>query len=215
MSARNGLAANVVPPGGFHYQQVLRDGTTHRIEGSNWEELERLVLGFRLEQISVVDPNRADPASVARDIHDYVCANYPNSCLDRWTQSGVQGVLHGPIPAEDTTFQIFRPLITRIAEWIGDLGNNSKGFVTPAEADARANTCSTCKQNVHWETACGQCVREIRLNTTRILGARKTRHDDKLGGCRKVGWLNKIAVWVDSDKSDDHTLPDCCWHKSK
>jgi len=221
MSVHNGLAANVVPPNGFHFIQQLKNGKTHKIEGANsWAELEHQVLRFRLEQISLVDPERADPDHVAQDIRDYVCANFPTSCVDRSFQVVGSSTL-GQSYAQDTggdpsdnTFRKFIPLIQRIAEWLGNLGQEPKPFTTPAEADKRANTCTTCAYNVRWETTCGPCVQNVKMETVRILGTRKTRHDDNLRGCRRIGWYNRIAVWLDTDKMADQSLPDKCWHKA-
>jgi hypothetical protein len=216
----NGLAANVVPPGSFHYIQPLNNGKTHKIEGAaSWQELEHQVLRFRLEQISLVDPERADPDHVAQDIHDYVCQRFPTSCVDRsFNLLRVEShdvSLSDPVgDPSDTTFRRFIPLIQRIAEWLGQLGQEPKPFTTPAEADKRANTCTTCAYNVRWETTCGPCVQNVKMETVRILGTRKTRHDDNLRGCRRIGWYNRIAVWLDTDKIADQSLPDKCWHKA-
>jgi hypothetical protein len=219
MSVHNGLAANVVPPNGFHYVQPLKDGKTHKIEGaSSWQELEHQVLRFRLEQISLVDPERADPDHVAHDIHDYVCSHFPTSCVDGGFRVGVlYGVSDDQAATNDgadQTFRRFVPLIQRIAEWLGQLGQEPKPFTTPAEADKRSNTCTTCAYNVRWETTCGPCVQNVKMETVRILGTRKTRHDDNLRGCRRIGWYNRIAVWLDTDKIADQSLPDKCWHKA-
>jgi hypothetical protein len=227
MSVHNGLAANVVPPNGFHFIQQLNNGKTHKIEGAaSWQELEHQVLRFRLEQITLVAPERADPEHVAEDIHDYICRNYPTSCVDRRTFADINhhyGVQpEGELGAEheyrsdgEQTFRKFIPLIQRIAEWLGQLGQEPKPFTTPAEADKRANTCTTCAYNVRWETTCGPCVQNVKMETVRILGTRKTRHDDNLRGCRRIGWYNRIAVWLDTDKIADQSLPDKCWHKSQ
>jgi hypothetical protein len=226
MSVHNGLAANVVPPNGFHFIQILKDGKTHKIEGAaSWQELENQVLRFRLEQISLVAPERADPEHVAEDIHDYICRNYPTSCVDKRAFADLNrphgtgaGFTNGSTGGEhesagDQTFRKFIPLIQRIAEWLGQLGQEPKPFTTPAEADRRAAICMTCPQNLRFETSCGPCNQNVRMETIRILGTRKTRHDQNLLGCRAIGWTNRIAVWLDTDKIESQSLPDKCWCK--
>jgi hypothetical protein len=215
MSAHFGLATNVVPPGNFHFIQRLNDGKDHRLEASSWPELENTVLRFRLEQIALVDGNRANPACVRFDIHEFVCANYPSSCLDRWTHPvdiRHQGP-HQPVTQDPVTFQKFTPLIARISEWIARLGGGA--FVAPSQSDKRAAICAKCPQNIRYETSCGPCNQEIRNNITRILGTRKTRFDVGLMGCRKMGWLNRIAVWLEHEPLDDDNLPNQCWAKKK
>jgi hypothetical protein len=207
----NGLASTVVPPHGFHYQQPLRDGTNFKIEAfSGWPELAKNVLRFRLEQISIVDPNRANEIAVAEDIHNYVCANFPGSCLS----GGYRPTTAAPTAVSDgSSFQQFVPLIQRIGEWIGFLGDTGISFVPINESDRRAAICAKCRQNVRWEVSCGPCVTELNTNTTRILGSRKTRYDEELKGCRLMGWSNRIAVWLDLEKIDKAALPAHCWMK--
>jgi len=222
MSVHNGLAANVVPPHGFHYIQPLKDGKTHKIEGAaSWQELEHQVLRFRLEQISLVDPERADPDHVAQDIREYVCANFPTSCVDRSFSVGIRQAVDGNVYAsavdgdpQDTSFRRFIPLIQRIAEWLGQLGQEPKPFTTPAEADKRAHICTQCPQNIRFETSCQPCNQNVRMETVRILGTRKTRHDQNLMGCRMLGHANRIAVWLDADRIENQSLPANCWRKA-
>jgi hypothetical protein len=209
-TAWNGLATTVVPPGGFHYKQPLKDGRLFIIEAfEGWPELAKNVLRFRLEQISIIDASRANPDAVDEDIRDYVCKNYPGSCLGGWVPA-----VAAPVAVSDgSSFKTFAPLIQRISEWIGRLGNEGFGFVPIQEADRRAAICAQCRLNIRWEVGCGPCVAELTQNTTRILAARKTRHDEKLKGCRKFGWSNRIACWLDVEKSTDQTLPAHCWNK--
>lgn len=207
----NGLATTVVPPGGFHYKQPLKDGRLFTIEAfEGWKELATNVLRFRLEQIAIIDANRANPDSVVDDIKEYVCKNFPGSCLSGWQPA----VPAATAQSDGTSFKTFTPLIQRISEWIGNLGDTGFGFVPIQEADRRAAICAECKRfNIRYETGCGPCVQELTQNTTRILGARKTRHDQKLMGCRAFGWYNRIAVWLDVEKSNDQSLPSACWNK--
>lgn len=206
----NGLVSAVVPPGGWHYMQVLKDGRLFKIEAfEGWPELARHVLRFRLEQISIIDATRANPDAVEEDIKEYVCKNYPGSCLGGWQPATADA----SAVSDGTSFKTFAPMIQRIAEWIGRLGDEGFGFVPIQEADRRAAICAECRQNVRYETGCGPCVQELKQNTMRILAARKTRYDAKLMGCRKFGWFNRIACWLEVEKSDDETLPAHCWNK--
>jgi hypothetical protein len=227
MSVHNGLAANVVPPNGFHFIQQLKNGKTHKIEGAaSWQELEHQVLRFRLEQITLVAPERADPEHVAEDIHDYICRNYPTSCVDRRAFADLSRGEGMPEPGSELggyisaggdgeqTFRKFIPLIQRIAEWLGQLGQEPKPFTTPAEADKRAHICTQCPQNIRFETSCQPCNQNVRMETVRILGTRKTRHDQNLMGCRLLGHANRIAVWLDADKIENQALPQTCWRKA-
>ena len=65
MSVRNGIAMSDASRR-LHILHPLKDGKQHKIEAQSYEELERTVLRFRLEQIVLVDATRADPESVAK-----------------------------------------------------------------------------------------------------------------------------------------------------
>lgn len=222
MSVKNGIVTAMVMPNGWHYLQPLKDGKTHKIEADSYDQLEKTVLRFRLEQIVLVAAERADPEHVSEDIKQYICANFPTSCVDR--RIGFEAEVHverGPDQADGTafgeqTFRMHMPLLQRIAEWFGTLSLNPPSFVTPSVADKRANICAHCPENRRWQTTCGPCVQQIRVNSVHLLGHRATRYDSQLAGCKCFGHLNQAAVWLQLDPQAEsgQNVPNLCWHRS-
>ena len=211
MSVKNSIVTAMVMPGGWHYYNPLKDGKQHKIEAQSYEELERTVLRFRLEQIVLVDATRADPESVAEDIKAYICTHFPNSCVDR--AAGHPSDLPA-INGDEQTFRQFIPLISRIAEWFGNLSITPRAFVAPATADKRAGICASCPRNIRFETTCGPCNQQIRTNTIHLLGHRTTRFDSQLLGCRELGHSNRAAVWLDLEPVSSENLPHPCWMRT-
>lgn len=212
----------MVLPGGWHFQQQLKDGKTHKIEADSYDQLEKTVLRFRLEQIVLVDAARADPEHVAEDIKGYICSNFPNSCVDRSggmpAAVSVDAASGSVVDSQfsDQTFRMHMPLIQRIAEWFGTLSVNPPSFTTPAVADKRANICAHCPENRRWQTTCGPCVQQIRVNSVHLLGHRATRYDSQLAGCKCFGHLNQAAVWLQLDPGGEsgQNVPLACWHRT-
>lgn len=216
-SVVNGIAVNVILPGGWVYPQTLLNGRKQHIEGDSYEDLESRVLSFRLQHLDVVDPESASTESVQHDIREHICIHFPSQCVGGRIGSG-----EVKQRAEDGTTSIsppssaqpFEALITRVNAWFAQVQELESGFVDANTAHKRAGICDHCPNNVRYETACGPCNSAIRQKAMICLGSRKTTHDANLKGCRVFGHLNRAAVWMDNvPRQARSKIPSPCWNQ--
>lgn len=205
MPYTHGVQTGMTLPGGWVYPQAIREAKEPvPITGQGYDDLVSKMLSFRLRSLDLVEPASATPSRVAEDLRAYVCEKFPQHCAE--PQGAFQGA-PAPVPPSD-----FKPLITRIGEWLTSVSGRFAGFVDPSQADERAKVCADCRFNIRWETSCGPCVSQVRHYALVIKGNRKTTVDDDLQGCRAYGHHNPVAVWLkDVAETPLITPPERCW----
>lgn len=221
MSVKNGLAILMVPSGGWSYHQPLSDGKTQVLEESGYDELEKLVLTWRLQHLSFIDPISANLEQVRTDIRLHICKASPQNCLDR---SGTAG-FEIRQPLGNRTDHV--PTIHRLNAWFALTQRaNRIEYAAAGIAESRAKACADCAQNVEWrDKMCAPCNAAIAHQSLHLRGS---RHLDEaltknLGACRLYGHLNEAAVWLEDGPQLDKNSrpngtegttqqkPECCW----
>jgi hypothetical protein len=205
MSVEYGIVTSVVPPGGWHYQQVLSSGQTVRILGFSFEQLISNLIDFRRRHSDLCGgAARAEVVNVRADIKDYYCKNFRQNCADAASsptvQSGGIGVTNYVSP------------INKAADWLATVGNMRIERVDAALAAQRAQVCAQCSQNVGWRTSCGPCNDNIFIRTQNAKGSLATPFDRNLGVCRVFGHMNEVAVYLtDTHSTPQQQPPSHCW----
>lgn len=204
MSVEYGIITSVVPPGSWHYLQVLSSGQTVKIIGHSFEQLLSNMLDFRLRHIDLCGAEKANIESVRADLKAYFCAHFRQNCADSRSAPSIQTGGIGIVNYQ-------RP-IDRSAAWLGQIGNMSIERVDAALAASRAQVCASCPQNVRWETPCGPCNDNVLVRVQNAKGSLQTPYDRHLFMCRVYGHINEVAVWL----TDTHSIkqsqpPAICW----
>jgi hypothetical protein len=194
----------VVPPGNWHYPQVLSSGQTHKVTGFSFEELLSNMLEFRTRHIDLCGGNQnATIEAVRRDLKAYLCKNYPQNCADA-RSAPVQGL-------GISVSNYVRP-IDKAANWLAKRAHARVDLVDAGLASRRAQTCVQCVQNVGWQTSCAPCNDNVAVRTQQLKGNQRTQFDQSLKMCRIWGWMNEVAVWMtDQQAVSDQQPPPHCW----
>lgn len=204
MSVEFGIITSVVPPGSWHFPQLLSTGQSVRITGDSFELLLENMLDFRRRHSDLCGgAERATIEMVRSDLKDYFCKHFRQNCGDAasapTTQIGI-GVTNYVTP------------INKAADWLAAVGGVRPDYVDAALAAQRAQICATCPQNVHWQTPCGPCNQNIAVRTLNAKGSLQTPYDRNLGVCRIYGHMNEVAVWMqDTYSHAEQPAPSVCW----
>jgi hypothetical protein len=206
MAVEYGIITSVVPPGSWHYPQVLSSGQTVKITGHSFEQLLTEMLDFRTRHIELCGGGqKATIESVRADLKTYFCAHFRQNCADSPTSPNITARVGIGI----TNYQ--RP-IDRAADWLARIGHISIPRVDPALAAHRAHICAQCPQNVRWATPCGPCNENVSVRTQNAKGSVHTPYDRNLFSCRIYGHVNEVAVWLtDTHSVSEQQPPAICW----
>jgi len=200
------LSSSVVPPGGFIYDQPLADGSKMRITGASYDNICELILKFRLAHLNLLVPGaQATQEAVAGDYNQAICSVYPWLCKP----------LDAPVPAPSAGqgAATFVPLFSRMLENLNQLKQAGQiPYVDQITAQARANICMHCPQNVQWETNCGNCNQNLTALSYQIRQGRRLGCDSALRGCRAYGTALSVSVWLGDPGGDGrYQPPSICW----
>jgi hypothetical protein len=205
MSVEFGIITSVVPPGNWHYPQVLSSGQTVKIIGFSFEQLQSNLQEFRRRHSDLCGGAANAELSVIRaDIKDYFCRNFRQNCADASStpniQSGGIGVTNYVTP------------INKAADWLAHVANDRLEYVDSALAAQRAQVCAQCAQNVRWQTPCQPCNQNVLVRIQQAKGSLSTPYDRNLMVCRSYGHMNEVAVWLKDTKSQPQSQPPAhCW----
>jgi hypothetical protein len=203
VSVEFGIVTSVVPPGGWHFPQVLSSGQTVKLTGFSFEQLLAEMLDFRMRHVDLCGAESARIESVRADLKSYLCAHFRQNCADSRQPPLIQ------VPPVASGY--IRP-IDRAATWLGVIGNQSIERVDPALAAQRAQICAQCRQNVHWQTGCQPCNENVLVRIQNAKGSVHTPYDKSLFTCRVYGWANEVAVWLtDQHGNPKESPPPHCW----
>jgi hypothetical protein len=195
MSVKNGLAVMMIPAGGWRYEQPLSSGKTQILEENGYDELERLVLEWRLQHLSFIEPASANMEQVRTDIRLHICRVSPQNCLDKSGTAGFE--IRQPLGNRSEHV----PTIHRLNAWFALTQRANRIEYAPAGiAEARGKTCAECSQNVDWrDKMCAPCNAAISHQSLHLRGSRSLPEVivHKLGACRLYGHLNEAAVWLE------------------
>jgi hypothetical protein len=209
LSVAFGIITSVVPPGSWHYPQLLSSGQTVRIASHSLEQLLAEMLEFRRRHLELCGgAAKATIEACRADLKDYICQHFRQNCAD----SPAGPVVTARVGIGITNYQ--RP-IDRAADWLAKITAVSISKVDAALASHRAHICATCPQNVHWETGCAPCNDNVLVRTQNAKGSAHTPYDRSLFACRIHGWVNEVAVWLERPQSQaaaEQKAPPICWH---
>jgi len=206
MSVEFGIITSVVPPGSWHYPQLLSSGQTVRLAGHSFEHLLEQMLDFRRRHLDLCGAANATIERVRADLKEYLCSHFPQNCAD---SPG------SPSVTSRTGISVvnYQKPIDRASDWLGKLGALPISRVDAALAASRAQICATCPQNVRWQTSCAPCNDNVNIRIQNAKGSAYTPYDKSLGMCRIFGTANEVAVWLsDTHSSSDQKPPAVCWH---
>lgn len=206
MAVEFGIITSVMPPGGWHYPQLLSSGQSVRITSHSFEQLLSDMLDFRSRHLELCNgAAKATPESVRADLKSYLCANFRQNCADSPSSSAITARVGIGI----TNYQ--RP-IDRGADWLAKIGHLQTTKIDPALAGHRAQICAQCAQNVRWVSGCGPCNDNVEVRIQNAKGSFYTPYDRNLGLCRIYGHMNTVAVWLaDTHSENDQKPPPICW----
>jgi hypothetical protein len=208
VSVEYGIITSVVPPGSWHYPQVLSSGQTVKITGHSFEQLLESMMDFRRRHIDLCGAESATIESVRQDLKDYFCKHFRQNCADSRSAPAIQT---GGIGI--TNYQ--RP-IDRAGDWLGRIGNMAVERVDAALASQRAHICAQCPQNVRWATPCAPCNDNVLVRVQNAKGSVHTPYDRHLFMCRIFGHVNEVAVWLTDTHSEQQSQPPpVCWKAQK
>lgn len=205
MSVEYGIITSVVPPGGWHYPQVLSSGQTVKIIGFSFEQLQTNLGEFRRRHSELCGgAQSAETDRIRADIKNYFCRNFRQNCADAASapavQSGGIGVRNYVTP------------INKAADWLAALASDRVEHVDAALAAERAQVCAQCSFNVRWQTPCGPCNDNVSVRTQNAKGSLSTPYDRNLMVCRIYGHMNEVAIWLKDTKSQPQSQPPAhCW----
>ncbi len=198
-----GLKTGVMPVGGWYYIQTNRDGGTQRLPykgcAGTGQALVSLVKDYRIQA-------HIDLGDAEGDVAEFIKRNSPmNDRFPNKTPKKAKGNIQG-----------FRPLIERILEWLLQVGAKEPRLLIEDEADARAEICLKCPQNVDWRTGCAPCCEKIVSRAQNLRQRPKYKHDDQLGACRLHDLKISAAVFIDRDDLPpvNPNAPAECWMRS-
>ena len=206
MSVQWGIITGVMPPGGWHYPQVLSSGEKVRLWSHSFEQLLADMLDFRRRHSDLCGgAARATIEAVRADLKAYMCAHFRQNCAD----SPGTSTITARVGIGVTSYQ--RP-IDRTADWLAQLAQLSVPKVDPALAAFRAQICAACPQNVRWATPCAPCNDSVLVSIQNAKGSAQTPYDRHLFSCRIYGHSNEVAVWLaDTHSNSEQKAPDICW----
>lgn len=199
----------VIPPGGWHFLQPIEGGTTMRIEGQTYSQLEDRVFDFRIHNTDVIPSGSSDRIRVREDLRTQICSKFPEQCVGSWT-----------IPERRETSRDhgtgYVAPIQRIEDWFKVISTKEIQWKDASRAYAAADACATCPQNIKWQTDCRPCSTAIEKRIMRYKGDRFTPLDHQLNACRIFGHHNSLAVWMQDtlSKPSGEEIPDHCWLKT-
>jgi hypothetical protein len=201
-----GIITSVVPPGSWHYPQVLSSGQTVKITTFSFEQLLKDMLDFRLRHLELCGGSeKATPESIRADLKTYYCTHFRQNCAD----SPASPAITARVGIGITNYQ--RP-IDRAADWLASIGKLSIPKIDPALAAHRAQICAQCPQNVRWATPCGPCNDNVLVRVQNAKGSMYTPYDRSLFSCRIYGHENSVAIWLSDTHSTSEQLPPAnCW----
>lgn len=180
----------MVPPGGWHF---IDQGVT--LTGEDFESLVRTVQKFRVENGYIV-------GNVAGEVTTYLCTRAPRYC-------------HGTEHLKPSTAPMpLNNLMDDVGQWARNLlySKTKYALVNDTDAENRAVTCARCPNNLPWTGACSSCVATVERNSAAVRQGRDTPTSRILGGCSKMRFDNRSAVFINSDTfTDKPALPENCW----
>jgi hypothetical protein len=182
----------MVPPGGWHYYQ-----SDVKLTGYSYDNLLKVVETYRAE-------NHFDGGDIEGDVNSYICANWPNFC------HGVDMVVVTSVNRPTATSELMNDVQT----WAKNILNSTDPhpLVTDDLAEARAQTCRGCPNNVNWRGGCSSCITAIERITASVRQARDTKSSAVLGGCALMRHDNRAAIFMDRSVLQRATnLPENCW----
>jgi hypothetical protein len=200
-----GIITSVVPPGSWHYPQKLSSGQEVKITGFSFEQLLENMLDFRRRHIELCGAESAYIEQVRADLKAYLCATFPQNCADsRTAPQSAHGI--GIVSRE-----YHRP-IDRAGDWLANIADDRPEFLDLGLANARAEICAMCPQNIRWVTPCAPCNETIEVRMQNFKGNLRTPLDRRLHLCRVYGHLNQVAVWLKNTGSTPlYPPPENCW----
>jgi hypothetical protein len=207
MSVQFGIITAVMPPGGWHYPQLLSSGQTVKLSSHSFEQILADMLDFRRRHSDLCGgAAKATIEAVRADLKAYMCAHFRQNCAD---SPGTNTVTARAPGIGITQYQ--RP-IDRTADWLGRIAKTSIPKVDPALAASRAQVCATCPQNIRWATGCGPCNENVSIGIQNAKGSLATPYDRHLFSCRIFGHANEVAIWLsDTHSSSEQKAPAVCW----
>lgn len=182
----------MVPPGGWHYYQ-----SDVKLTGYSYDNLLKVVETYRAE-------NHLDGGDIEGDVNSYICANWPNFC------HGVDMVVVTSVNRPTATSELMNDVQT----WAKNILNSTDPhpLVTDDLAEARAQTCRGCPNNVNWRGGCSSCITATERITASVRQARDTKSSAVLGGCALMRHDNRAAIFMDRSVLQRATnLPEHCW----
>lgn len=174
---------NETPPGGWRY----RVPETDKMIGPTpaWNDIRTLV--YKHYTANSILP----PANLEDKIHEYVCAQIPPMFCEESTVFALRSQVRGEISAAD----LLRG-VRIMAEWTAARLVGQSHRVTKKVAEARADVCVSCPNNVP-TTECKPCkLGEFIALVTRISGGETVSVDSRLGGCKVCGCGLKAKIWL-------------------
>lgn len=185
------IKPGLVPPGGYIFRDS--DGVVHR--GQNWPHLVRVVAQYRAHA-------RKPPGNPAQEITSAVCAVHPQLCH-----------VKGPsaLGSDDKEAYYLRVMswLTRAAE---RFRMKTIKYVTPLEAQERADICRRCQFQDVWMKDCPSCQKSADK-----ISAQLTKDRPQVGrglmGCAVLSENTEVSVHLVEDQVTDSRLPAHCWKK--
>jgi hypothetical protein len=210
MSVQYGIITSVVPPGSWHYPQLLSNGQTIRITSFSFEQLLKDMLDFRTRHLELCGgAENATIENVRIDLKTYFCAHFRQNCAEAPKTPAIPARVGIGL----TNYE--RP-IDRAANWLAKIANIQIPRVDPAMAAHRAQICAQCPMNVRWATPCGPCNENVSVRVQNAKGSSYTPYDRNLFSCRIYGHVNEVAVWLsDTHSSSEQQPPAICWKGQK
>jgi hypothetical protein len=189
------LIDGIVPPNGFHFPEgdvILR--------GDSVPHLVSVIEAYRAE-------NGIPYKDVEPEIYEYFCSRWPYFCQFYDTEQHLQKPFVSPV-AEPT-------LLNDLQSWSAAIINqqNAPLMVSGDVAEARAEICKRCDNDVRWKSGCGSCINAVERTTAAIRSARDTTTSKRLGACKVMRHCNRTAVWLDKTAflNPAQPLPSACW----
>jgi hypothetical protein len=209
MAVEHGIITSVMPPGGWHYPQVLSTGETVKLTGFTFEQIQEAMLDFRRRHPDLCGGSRNGTIeSVRADLKAYLCAHFRQNCADSPGSPA--------ITARQAVRNQYVTPIEKAGDWLAKIAHHRLEKIDPALASQRAQICAMCPQNIHWNIPCASCNDNIQVRVQNAKGSFTTAYDRRLFSCRYHGWINEVAIWLAdpmSNASKDHQPPGVCWHQ--
>lgn len=206
------MAWQVVPPGGWHYNEA-----GHRIEADGHDSLVRAILDYRTaNSLPLRDP--------AQDLDAYVCGSWPHVC---------GAVPPRPLEPDAPPLAYGQPVMRKASERVASWAANRYArlgevhTIEPEEAERRSTVCIACPQNdLGWRQRavrdCPPCKERIQsLDATlyKVRQGRSVAREKSLGACQASGQDNRTAVWLGSEQLQHarhyaSDLDPSCWMRA-